>query len=300
MELQTKQTLAYALEYFDAGLVPIPVKLDGSKSPALKGWKAYQMIRPKRSEVEGWFLRPSGIAVLMGSISGGAECLDFDDSSCCWPILSTIDRSLLIKLAVYETPKGGWHVVYRCQEIYGAVKLARRADKSTRIETRGENSYIIAEGSPLSVHAAGLPYCHYSGCRLEALNEITPSERNMLWQRAAEFDETGEPTPAQKLGRMQAEEEYRQFFRKPMQSIDQARSYLATMAPAVQGADGSSKCFRVACKLVSHFGLNRDEALRLMIAEYNPRCSPPWSLRELEHKVDDAINRTCLNRESRC
>jgi hypothetical protein len=72
----------------------------------------------------------------------------------------------------------------------------------------------------------------------------------------------------------------------------QASKYLATMDPAIQGADGSRKCFRVACKLVSYFGLDRDDALHLMVSQYNIRCSPPWSQRELEHKVDDAIRKT--------
>jgi hypothetical protein len=228
----------------------------------------------------------------MGSISGAAECIDFDDPEPCWPILNTLDQELLMRLAIYETPKGGWHVVYRCSEIFSSVKLSRRPDKSTRIETRGENSYIITEGSPLSVHSAGLPYCHYYGRRLETLGTIDPSERRRLWQLCSQFDETGEPTPAQKIGRQLAEQKYRELHPPQRRSLEQASKYLATMDPAIQGADGSGKCFRAAAKLVGYFGLERDEALHLLLTEYNPRCSPPWSVRELEHKVDDAIRRT--------
>lgn len=133
MDRQTAQTQAYALEYFDSGLVPIPAKLDGSKSPSLDGWKRYQTERPTRNQVASWFSRPAGIAVLMGLVSGNAECIDFDDPEPCWPILQSLESDLLSRLAIYETPKGGWHVVFRCEEIFTAIKLARRADKTTRI-----------------------------------------------------------------------------------------------------------------------------------------------------------------------
>lgn len=292
MERQTAQTQAYALEYWDAGLVPIPTKLDGSKKPLLDGWKRYQTERPERSQVASWFFRPAGIAVLMGSISGGVECIDFDDPSCCWPILNQLDSDLLMRLSVYETPKGGWHLIYRCSEIFTAVKLARRPDKSTRIETRGENSYIITEGSPLSVHSAGLPYCHYCGRRLESLGTITPVERKRLWRLCAQFDQTGEPTPAEKLGRLQAEQEYRSAHPPQRQSIDRASKYLATMEPAIAGSNGSGACFRAAAKLVGHFGLSAEDAMHLLLTEYNPRCSPLWSERELQHKVSDAMRKT--------
>ena len=201
MDRQTEQTLAYALAYFDAGLVSIPVRLDGSKSPSLASWRDYQTKRPPRQLIETLFLRPAGIALLMGSISGSVECIDFDDPEPCWPILRSLPNDLPNRLAIYETPKGGWHVIYRCDEIFTSVKLARRSDKTTRIETRGEGGYIIAEGSPPSVHKVRLPYVHHMGRRLEDLGEITPDERRQLWRLCSEYDQTGEPAPAAKLGR---------------------------------------------------------------------------------------------------
>jgi hypothetical protein len=40
--------------------------------------------------------------------------------------------------------------------------------------------------------------------------------------------------------------------------------------------------------LVHGFGLSREHALKFLEI-YNTRCQPPWSAKELEHKVDDAI-----------
>jgi hypothetical protein len=73
-------------------------------------------------------------------------------------------------------------------------------------------------------------------------------------------------------------------------SIDRARAYVAAIPRAVSGADGSGATFAVACKLVK-FGLSPDDAWRLLL-EYNQRCQPQWSERELRHKLEDAFRRT--------
>lgn len=46
--------------------------------------------------------------------------------------------------------------------------------------------------------------------------------------------------------------------------------------------------YAAATALVHGFGLDLTAAFRLLWNEYNPRCQPPWSERELRHKVDDA------------
>ena len=44
----------------------------------------------------------------------------------------------------------------------------------------------------------------------------------------------------------------------------------------------------MAQKLVRGFALSTDDALDLMAREWNMRCRPPWSERELRHKVEQA------------
>lgn len=70
--------------------------------------------------------------------------------------------------------------------------------------------------------------------------------------------------------------------------IERASKYLAKMEPSISGQDGHGKCFHAACVLVMGFCLSHDEALNLLTREYNPRCQPPWSEKELRHKVDQA------------
>lgn len=71
---------------------------------------------------------------------------------------------------------------------------------------------------------------------------------------------------------------------------DRARKYVEMMPSAVSGRGGSKTTFRVACVLVLGFALSASDAFPLL-AEYSNRCDPPWSERELWHKLHDAEQR---------
>ena len=68
---------------------------------------------------------------------------------------------------------------------------------------------------------------------------------------------------------------------------ERARRYVAKMEAAVSGSNGHNTTFHVACVLVQGFGLSPEQAWPLM-QEYNQRCSPPWSDKELRHKLNGA------------
>ncbi len=68
---------------------------------------------------------------------------------------------------------------------------------------------------------------------------------------------------------------------------DRVRKYLATIPPAVDGSGGHDQTYYVACRLVLGFGLTPDQAWPFMV-EYSDRCKPPWSEREIRHKLEDA------------
>jgi hypothetical protein len=70
--------------------------------------------------------------------------------------------------------------------------------------------------------------------------------------------------------------------------IERARRYLARMDPALSGSGGHVATIRAASAMVVGFDLPPDAALDLLWHEFSPRCSPPWSLRDLQHKVKSA------------
>jgi hypothetical protein len=69
--------------------------------------------------------------------------------------------------------------------------------------------------------------------------------------------------------------------------IDSARKYLAKVEGAVSQAGGHNKTFRAAMLLVEGFGLSDSDSLRLL-QEWNSKCKPEWSERELSHKIESA------------
>lgn len=72
--------------------------------------------------------------------------------------------------------------------------------------------------------------------------------------------------------------------RPPIDALERARLYLAAVPPAVAGQHGDVHTYRVCCRLVRGFALRDGEALTLL-ADWNARCEPPWSERELMDKL---------------
>ncbi|WP_075088950.1 hypothetical protein [Verrucomicrobium spinosum] len=74
-----------------------------------------------------------------------------------------------------------------------------------------------------------------------------------------------------------------------MTIIERARKLLDTRPGAEEGHNGSAVTFGVACILVWGFGLEPEEAMGLM-QEWNQKCVPPWTDRELMYKLNSARN----------
>lgn len=71
-----------------------------------------------------------------------------------------------------------------------------------------------------------------------------------------------------------------------MTNFARCLAYLSNLPPAVSGSGGHSATLRAACECV-RFGLTDGEAMQAL-AEYNRRCQPAWSERELAHKLASA------------
>jgi hypothetical protein len=63
--------------------------------------------------------------------------------------------------------------------------------------------------------------------------------------------------------------------------------YIDSCPPAVAGDFGHTQTFRVAIALVRGFDLSPQVALQFL-QRYNQRCSPPWTVKELSHKLSQA------------
>jgi predicted P-loop ATPase len=195
-----------ALELFDAGIVTIPIALDGSKRP-IGMWGEWIEKPPTRAQVDLMFKKACGLAVLCGPTSGGLECIDFDQPGYFADfadLLNEVAPGLIDKLVRIETPRGdGFHLYYRTGVTQGNQKLALLmvdGKKQTAIETRGKGGYAIIPPSPPEAHPSKRPYKHVGGPTLVNVQAITDAERKILIECAMSLNLVAEEatTPAQK------------------------------------------------------------------------------------------------------
>jgi len=190
-----------ALSLRESGLSVIPIRSDGKKSPAVLSWKPYQSQIATPEELKGWFQNGHGIGIIGGEVSGSLEILDFDDPDAFREWRGLVERlggdDLLKRLVFVETPSGGFHLYYRCQDgVEGNQKLAQSKDSDGKrkvlIETRGEGGYVIAPGSPEGCHQLRKLYKLLQG-NLAEIPTITGEERDLLLNAARALDESVEP-----------------------------------------------------------------------------------------------------------
>lgn len=73
--------------------------------------------------------------------------------------------------------------------------------------------------------------------------------------------------------------------------MERALEDLGRVPPAVQGQGGRQTLFRAIALIWNDYGFDDAECHRILGAHYNPRCSPPWSDRELAYEVREAVKR---------
>ncbi|HEY1188555.1 MAG TPA: hypothetical protein VGE74_12960 [Gemmata sp.] len=75
--------------------------------------------------------------------------------------------------------------------------------------------------------------------------------------------------------------------------VERARKWIARGPGSISGQGGHNRAFEVAQALVNGFELSPSVALGLMLTDFNPKCQPEWSERELEHKIEEAESKPC-------
>lgn len=177
-------------ELVSAGLSVLPLRLDGTKAPAIKEWKQFQNERPHELELKRWGTR-GGVGIVCGKVSGNLEIIDIDDAGLLNDYLEQIEAlggsEVWHKLTVVKTPRPGYHLLYRMPEPpQGNQKLAMQSlngKQKTLIETRGEGGYVVAVGSNPAVHESNKPYLFVQG-DYSTIPMLTMEERALLLNAA--------------------------------------------------------------------------------------------------------------------
>jgi hypothetical protein len=184
--------LQEAMKYYSAGLRIFPVT--DTKQPACKGWALYRE-NQNESDIKQLFKKGTyGCALICAD---GIEVIDIDTKND--PYRFADDKSLrfevkffalvkkeipnlLERLVIQRTQSGGWHLIYKCMNPKGNVKLAKfKGAKEAILETRGIGGYICLAPTPL-----------YKIVQNDILDIpiITNEERNALISLCMSFDES--------------------------------------------------------------------------------------------------------------
>ncbi len=196
-----------ALTAHEAGFCPVAVRDDGSKRPVGDGWARWQRERPPSDLLRRWFLVKGwpGFGLLFGPVSGGAECLEWDEAGAfpayCqraaeWGLTELVERVAAGYLEA--SPGGGVHAIYRTRVIEGNTKLAQRPKRpdemrdphdrwKTTMETRGRGGFAIVAPSGSGTHPTGRPYVLLRG-GFASVVTISGEEREDLFALARSFD----------------------------------------------------------------------------------------------------------------
>jgi len=205
----TNEMLTTALRFANAGIVAVPVAMDGSKRPGLSSWKQYQEAHPTPEEIMSWFSTPQdGVGVITGTISGNLEMLELEGRAVAEKMHLEIAEicngsglgDLWEKLNssyVEATPSGGLHWLYKVEgELPGNTKLARRPGENGGVdvlaETRSEGGFCITAPSGGSCHPSGGAWQMLRGS-IETITTLSLAERDALHTVFKMFDAMPKP-----------------------------------------------------------------------------------------------------------
>ena len=205
----TTQLLEHAIRWQAAGIVPLPVRTDGTKAPGLTAWKEYQQRHPTIDELVQWFTGDTdGIGILTGTISGHLEMVELEGRAIDTGALPLLKEHADNHEALHllnrvidgyceRTPSGGIHILYRIDNggVRKNTKLARTPDRHVLAETRGEGGYVVTAPSAGRTHDTGNPWTLITGS-IEDIATITIDERDHLWAIIRMLDEEPEREPA--------------------------------------------------------------------------------------------------------
>lgn len=161
---------------------------------------------------------------------------------------------------------GGEHRFFRVPDGWDLRAIKNRAGRPggpmPRVDIRADGGQVVAP-----------PSLHVSGNRYAWQDRKTPIAVLPRWMYdLATWEPAAPQAPPPRV-------------ETPM--VDRARAYVSRIAGAVSGQGGHSHTLLVAEHLVRGFELDDGTAMSIL-CEWNRTCDPPWSERELAHKIREA------------
>ena len=276
--LRTTPRYLAAREYLERGWSAIPLCPRG-KAPLPPWWRQYQERLATPDEMKARFQQSpdANVGIVLGPVSGLLG-IDVDGPE---------GVQLLHQLAggpenipntpAFTTPGGGLRLLFTWPEEGIANRSFRDALGKELLRILGKGCQTVM---PPSIHPNGQQYAWLTDSRPGEI-DAAPCP---AWLRSDAPLSAMPPFPDGLLPPP-----------SPSEAVRRAKAYLAKCEPAISGQGGHNQTFKVACALVHGFHLDDDTALSLLWNEYNPRCVPPWSAKDLRHKVESALKQGSHN-----
>ena len=252
--------LATALDSAERGYRCIPI-VPGLKIPVI-GWRRYQTESPTLEDYHAWF---EGTRNNIAVVCGDLIIVDVDDMNEVDFVLGNCGKTE----PMTRTPRGGIHLPYRARK---GVHVPNHVEvKGHKIDLRALGGIAViphsqTEKGRYKWFGQGLPPL----CDLPVFKVSGMRERNKRRLQSVVIESS------------------------PDVMVRRARAWLACVEGTITGQGGChNKTFRIACKLTHNpplgFGLTFEQAWPLFEEWSEIQCEPPWTDRELEHKLRDAL-----------
>lgn len=252
--------LESALEALRLGYTPVPI-VAGTKIPAVK-WKRWQDELPPEDLVRQWF---ADARRNLAIVTAGLVVFDCDEPDKARRVVAECGETP----HVLRTPRGGYHLAYRRRR--GVALLNQVKIKGLPIDIRTDGGLELL---PPSATQSGR--YEWLGAGLLPRDELPVARIGWTRERSRQLTRRVVELPAVPPDGDRAA------------LVRRARAYLACIEGAISGRRGHDRTFRAACVLARKFGLSEAEAWPLLL-EWNETCEPPWSERDLAHKLSDAL-----------
>jgi len=228
-------------------------------------WARYQTQRPTYEEIMSWDER-CNLALATGQLSGVVvvDCESQEDAE--WFIQNRSDTPLKVR-----TPRG-MHLYFRHPGEYvkNGQKITDEAGRP-RYDIRGDGGYVLVPPSSVTANGSDIKQ---SGTYRWA-TKICRSKLLPVIQQAWGRKETTSPN------------------REPLQPVEGIRNPKAYIRKihAISGNRGHDSTYQVA-RILQESGMSPEDAFAEMVLWNQTNADPPWSVRELQHKIHSAYRGT--------
>ena len=270
------ELLQAAQYYLRRGWMPLYVP-PGVKGPNQRGW---EKLRLTETDLSKHFSRPGNIGIILGEASGNLVDVDLD----CPEALELADQYLPPTPAVTGRPSAPQSHRWYVSDVPATKQFRDPKTRKMIIELRSNGGQTLV--GPSRHDETDEPYDYLEGEPAHAPADVLTAAVQSIYEavvrrRYGEIPQKRTSVPPPTSTRV-----------PDADSIERrALAYLSAMPPAISGQGGHNAAYSAAVVLVHGFGLSPEHALGILLAHYNPRCQPPWTEKELRHKVEDAAKK---------